>query len=117
MQTDALKTLIINALEDIQAIDVSVLDVHDLTSVTDIMIICSGRSNRHVRSVADKVIEAAKAQSIQPLSVEGKTTNEWVLVDFADIVLHVMLPATREFYQLEKLWSQSTPATKTQTSS
>jgi ribosome-associated protein len=104
MQLEKLKEIVINALENLKAIDVVVLDVHKLTTVTDLMVICSGRSSRHVVSIADSVIQAAKKNGCQPLGVEGKKSGEWLLVDLGDIVVHIMLADTREFYQLEKLW-------------
>lgn len=100
-----LKQIIIKALEDIKAQDIVSLDVGTLTDVTDYMIVASGTSNRQVKALADNVVEQAKQQGFQPLGVEGTDTAEWVLVDFGDIIVHVMLPATRAFYDLEKLWS------------
>jgi ribosome-associated protein len=104
MQTKQLKDLVVAALEDVKAKDILVLDVHKLTSITDVMIVASGTSTRHVKSLADNVVEKAKAAGCRPLSVEGEREAEWILVDLADVIVHVMLPATRDFYQLEKLW-------------
>jgi ribosome-associated protein len=92
------------ALDDMKAQDVSRLDVRHLTSVTDTMIVASGRSDRHVRAVADAVIERAKQAGYAAIGVEGKEAGEWVLVDLADVVVHVMLPRVRDFYKLESLW-------------
>ena len=92
------------ALDDLKAVDVHVLDVRHLTTVTDTMVIASGRSDRHVRAIAGSVVEQCKRSGYRPLGVEGERSGEWVLVDLADLVVHVMLPRVREFYNLEKLW-------------
>jgi ribosome-associated protein len=104
MRTKQLKDLVVAALEDLKAKDIEVLDVRKLTSITDMMVIASGTSTRHVKALADNVLEKAKAAACRPLSVEGEREAEWILVDLADVIVHVMLPATRDFYQLEKLW-------------
>lgn len=105
MQLARLKKLIVAALEDRKALDIKVVDVRGKTSFTDLMVIASGTSNRHVKSLADNVIIEAKAAGIRPLGVEGEREGEWVLVDLADAVVHVMQPAIRDFYNLEKLWA------------
>jgi len=105
MEIEQLKALAISALEDRKGVDIKVLDVHDKSSVTDVMVVCTGTSNRQVRALADGVVEKAKENGIQPLGVEGDKNNEWVLVDLGDVVVHVMQAETREFYNLEKLWS------------
>lgn len=96
-----------NALEDIKAINVTVLDVRELTDIADTLIIASGTSDRHVRSIADRVVEFAKKAGFRPLGVEGERDGEWVLVDLQDVIVHVMLPRVREFYRLESLWDVS----------
>ncbi|ABC32495.1 MULTISPECIES: ribosome silencing factor [Hahella] len=107
METENLKEIVIKALEDIKAKDISVLDVKDRTSVTDYMVIASGTSNRHVKSIADNVIAEVKANGGRPLGSEGGAASDWILVDLGDIVVHVMLPSSREFYDLERFWRDS----------
>ncbi len=107
MKPEELKALAVDALEGLKAIDITVIDVHEITSITDYMIICSGSSSQHIHSIADNVAMQAKKQGQQPLGIEGKNSNDWVLVDLGDVVVHVMLPETREFYDLEKLWDQA----------
>jgi ribosome-associated protein len=105
MQTEALVQLVVEALEELKAKDIRVLDVRRLTSITDVMVIASGTSDRHVRSLADHITESAKRAGVQPYGVEGKTHGEWVLVDLMDVVAHIMLPDVRAFYELEKIWA------------
>ena len=93
------------ALESLKAVDPVVLDVRELSSVMDWLIVASGTSSRHVKSLADNVIMKARQQGVRPLGVEGERVGEWVLVDFGDVVVHVMQPAARIFYDLERLWS------------
>lgn len=95
---------ITSALEDMKAVNVKALDVRGLTDFADTLIVASGTSDRHVRSIADHVIEQAKRNGFRPLGTEGEREGEWVLVDLQDIVVHVMLPRVREFYGLERLW-------------
>lgn len=100
---------VITTLEDTKAQNVQQFDVTTLSSITDTMIIASGTSNRHVRSLADNLASEAKKHNIQVLGVEGDKNSEWVLVDLGDVVVHVMQNDTRNFYQLEKLWSAPQP--------
>ncbi|MEM7281991.1 MAG: ribosome silencing factor [Pseudomonadota bacterium] len=104
MQKTDVKQLVIDALDELKANDVKVLDVKDLTSLTDWMVVASGRSNRHVKSLADKVVLDAKHAGHSPIGVEGAGEGEWVLVDLDEVVCHIMLPKIRDFYNLEKLW-------------
>ena len=104
MQAEQLKDLVISALEDVKAQDVSVIDVRNRTSVTDYMVLASGTSNRHVKSLAESVVAEAKEQGVRASNVEGSNVSDWILVDLGDVVVHVMMPATREFYDLERLW-------------
>jgi ribosome-associated protein len=101
------------ALADMKAVDVCVIDVRGLSDVADFMVIASGTSDRHLRSVADRVVQMSKAAGQRPLGVEGEQQGEWVLVDLPDVMVHIMLPRTRELYQLEQLWDapRKEPAT------
>jgi len=102
-----LKEFIIEQIEDMKAKEIIIIDVSDTSDVTDTMIICTGNSKRHVRSIAEQTALAAKNAGDQPLGVEGLEGSEWVLVDLGNVILHVMQAETREFYQLENLWEQS----------
>ncbi|QBB72596.1 ribosome silencing factor [Pseudolysobacter antarcticus] len=104
-QAEHLRLQVIKAVEDLKAKDVREIDVRGKTSVTDLMVIASGTSSRHVRSIADEVLKLAKQIGVVPIGVEGQREAEWVLVDLGDIVVHVMLPRVREFYALERLWT------------
>ncbi|MEL7312790.1 MAG: ribosome silencing factor [Pseudomonadota bacterium] len=104
MDTSAIADQIVAALEDAKAQDIRKIDVRELTSMTDYMVIASGTSNRHVKSVAQNLVETMKRAGQRPLGVEGESDGEWVLVDLQDALVHVMLPRVREFYNLEKLW-------------
>lgn len=102
---EELLRLVMAELEDLQAGDVEVLDVRELTDVTDYMVVATGRTSRHVRAITEKVVVSAKHRDAPPLGVEGEREGEWVLVDLCDVVVHVMQPDARDLYQLEKLWS------------
>ena len=105
MNSEQLSDLVIEALDDIKARDIVKLDVRDMTTVTDYMIVASGTSNRHVKALVDNVTEKAREAGHRPIGVEGEDGGEWVLLDLQDTLVHVMLPKVREFYNLEKLWS------------
>ena len=102
---DRLLDIVLAALADLKAVDIRVLDVRELTSITDRMVIAGGTSTRHVKALADNVAHKVKQAGFAPLGIEGEQGAEWVLLDLGDIVVHVMLPASRAFYALEKLWS------------
>lgn len=101
-----IKDLALQALEDLKAQDIKILDVTHNTDITDFMIISSGTSTRHVKAIAGNVSMKAKEQGVMPLGMEGEETAEWVLVDLGDVVVHVMIPSIRDFYQLERLWDR-----------
>lgn len=105
MQLEEMQQLVIDSLEDLKAINIVVLDVSKQTDVTDRMIIASGTSSRHVKGLAENVATEAKKAGRQALGSEGEEAADWVLVDLGDVVVHVMLPETRELYDLEKLWT------------
>ncbi|MBZ5488324.1 ribosome silencing factor [Halomonas aquamarina] len=105
MHIDTLKNLALEALEELKARDITHLDVSSLTEVTDLMLIASGTSTRHVAALAQNLVEKAKAAGLQPRGVEGGDNADWVLVDLGDIVVHIMLPEARTLYDLERLWS------------
>ncbi len=105
----SLKSVILDALADMKALEVKVLDVRGLTDIADFMVIASGTSDRHVRSVAQRVVEKTKLAGFRPHGVEGQQDSDWVLIDLHEMIVHVMLPRVREFYGLEKLWDL-TPA-------
>jgi ribosome silencing factor RsfS/YbeB/iojap len=103
----ALKSVILGALDDMKALEVKVLDVRGLTDIADYMVIASGTSDRHVRSVAQRVVEKTKEAGYRPHGCEGLKDGDWVLIDLHEMIVHVMLPRVREFYGLEKLWDMS----------
>ena len=105
MNTEQLKQLAVTALEDLKAVNISAIDVHEMTTVTNIMVVASGNSSRHVSSLADSVAMAAKKAGNPALGVEGQREGEWVLVDLGSVVVHVMQASVRDFYNLEKLWT------------
>ncbi len=105
MNSEQLCALVVEALDDVKAKDIVTLDVRNMTSVTDYMIVASGTSNRHVKALVDNVAEMARDAGHRPIGVEGEEGSEWVLLDLQDALVHVMLPRVRAFYNLEKLWS------------
>ena len=105
MRENKLLNDVLDALNDLKALSILPLNVQPLTSVTDFMVIASGNSGRHVHAVARHLVEHMKARDIIPLGIEDCPNHEWILVDLGDIVVHIMQPQTREFYQLERLWT------------
>src|SRR5437899_1515227 len=101
---DGLTRLAVAAIEDLKGFDIRVLDVQALTTITDSMVICTGTSSRHVKSIADNVVDRFKRQGVRARGMEGFEQGEWVLVDLGSLVVHVMQLNARAFYQLEKLW-------------
>jgi ribosome-associated protein len=99
-----LEKLVLAALDEMKAVNIKLLDVRGLTDIADAMIVASGTSDRHVRAIADRVVEKVRERGRRPYGVEGKNDGEWVLVDLQDVLLHVMLPRVREFYAIEQLW-------------
>ncbi len=106
LDLEAMKLAVVDALEDIKAFDISVLDVRNLTSMTNYMIVASGNSTRQCKAIADNVREKLKEKGFDIRGTEGEKEGEWVLVDLDDIVVHVMVPATRAYYNLEQLWTE-----------
>ena len=105
-----LREVVLDALDELKAFEVKALDVRGLTDITDTMVVASGTSDRHVRSIADRVVQRCKEAGFRPFGIEGDRDGEWVLLDLNDLVLHVMLPRVREFYALEKLWAANEAA-------
>lgn len=112
MQAEQLKLLVVDALEDIKAEDITVLDVTQMTDFTDFMIIATGKSSRQVKALANEVAVQAKAAGVLPLGVEGEDAGEWALVDLGDVIAHIMTAQTRATYNLEKLWSVENPVSQ-----
>ena len=104
---EQLRELVLTALEDFKAIDIQSIDVSDQNPLTELFVIASGSSTRHVKSMAENLIMRAKAAGSPPLGVEGQRQAEWILVDLNDVIVHLMLPQSRAFYNLEKLWQAS----------
>ena len=102
---EAIAALAIRAIEDLKGRDITRLDVGKMTDVADVMVIAGGTSARHVKSIADNVVEQARLEGVRPIGVEGTEAGEWVLVDFGDVIVHVMGDEARRHYSLEKLWT------------
>ena len=107
LTSDQLRDLVLRALEDYKATDIQQIDVSGQNPLTDVFVIASGNSTRHIKSMAENLIMKVKAAGCPPIGVEGQQQAEWVLVDLNDVIVHLMLPKTRAFYNLEKLWEAS----------
>ena len=105
-ETNPMLSKILKSLDDIQAIDIKVIDVHKQTTITDYMIIASGRASRHVKAIAQKVMEDMKEQGLPSITSTGIEQGDWALIDFGDFLVHVMQPESRQFYNLEGLWEE-----------
>ncbi|MBL4796185.1 MAG: ribosome silencing factor [Oleispira sp.] len=106
MQTEEIKKLVISALEDLKAKDITVIDVRGRSSVTDYMILATGTSKKHAQAVCDNASTEAKAKGLQPLGAEGRDSSDWMLLDLGDVIVHVMTEQARHFYDLERLWGE-----------
>ena len=104
MKPEEIRDLAVTALDDLKGVDITAMDVRTVTNITDYMIICTGRSTRHVKALAESVAVKAKEMKVSTVRTEGERESEWILVDLGDVVVHVMLSATRAFYSLEDLW-------------
>lgn len=105
-QAEACRQMVVDALEDLKAVDIVGLDVRDRASFTDFMVFASGTSSRHVGAIAESVIARSTASDTPPMGVEGDDIGEWILIDLGDVVVHIMLPEVRAYYELEKLWGE-----------
>lgn len=110
MNTETLQKLVTEALEEVKVRDLTVLDVREKSSVTDVMLVGSGTSNRHLQALVQNVDDRLSESGVEPLGKDGGPQSDWVLLDYGDVIVHVMLPETRQFYDLEQLWSGASPA-------
>ena len=106
MNSEQIKSQVVAAIEDLKAVDIKVLDIAEISDFADFMIVASGTSDTHVKAIAREASDRLRTQGVKPLNEDGADLGEWVLVDFADVVLHVMRPEVREYYDLEKLWDE-----------
>lgn len=113
MNSKNLCKLALRAIDELKGQDVTLLDVRELTDVTDYLVVVSGRSARQVKAIAENVIDKAKTGGVRPLGTEGLDDGEWVLVDLCDVIVHVMQPETRTYYELEKFWTALAPTQST----
>ena len=113
-ELDTVRRWIVDELDDAKAVDILELDIRSLTQIADWMVVASGKSSRHVQALAERLRSAGVRHGVKPSGVEGESDGEWVLLDFGDLIVHLMLPATREFYDLESLWNERLGAQVTQ---
>ena len=117
MQSEILRNIVVDALEDIKAIDLVTIDVRGKTSVADTMVVATGASARQVKALADNVVTKTKEAGVRPMGSEGADAAEWILLDYGDLLVHVMQPQSREFYDLERLWGVAAEARSSDNSS
>lgn len=106
MSAAQLRDHVVKALDDLKGVDITAIEVTDITTITDFMVLVSGTSNRHVKAMVEEVVDAAKTHGERVVGIEGRETHEWVLIDLGDVVVHVMQKQAREFYDLERLWTE-----------
>lgn len=106
MQSEELQRVIHELLDEAKLQDIVLLDVRGISSIADFMLVATGTSSRHVTASADKLVEQMRERGVRPLGVEGQETGDWVLIDFGEVIVHLMRGETRQLYQLEKLWSR-----------
>ena len=106
MNSEKLKEQVVDALENVKGQNINVIDISDISDFADFMVVASGTSDTHVKALAREASNSLRAQGVKPLNEDGADVGEWVLVDFGDVVLHVMRPEVREYYDLEKLWDE-----------
>lgn len=107
MQSKEILELVYKVIENAKGRDIRVLDVRNISDIADYMIVASGTSSRHVSSVADRIVDELKDHGCRPMGVEGRQSGDWVLIDYGDVIAHIMRPQIRDFYNLEKLWDTS----------
>ncbi len=106
MDTEQITAIAVNALEDVKGENIAIINTSHISSMFNAIIVCSGNSSRQIAALAHNVVEDLKTNGVHIIGVEGKRGGEWVLVDAADVVVHIMLPKVREYYSIEALWNQ-----------
>ena len=110
MNPEQIKDQVVDALENVKGQDIKVIDIAEISDFADFMIVVSGTSDTHVKALAREASDTLRKQGVKPLNEDGADVGEWVLVDFGDVVLHVMRPEVRQYYDLEKLWDEDVRA-------